>query len=55
LLLTAQMTKGGLSQWDILKIIRNGFKGSFLEQSVKKKLIIETESRIAEQCLELFK
>jgi adenosine deaminase len=55
LLLAAQMTKGGLSQWDILKIIRNGFKGSFLEQSVKKKLIIETESRIAEQCLELFK
>lgn len=46
LLRAARMTKGGLSRWEILQLIRNGFKASFLERSVKHGLLREAEKQI---------
>jgi adenosine deaminase len=42
----ACMTKGGLSKWEILKLIKNGFQSSFLPLDQKKKLILEVENKI---------
>lgn len=42
----AKMTKGGLSKWNILTIIRNGFVGSFQTRENKQKLISEAEKDI---------
>lgn len=46
-LLAAHMTEGGLSKWDILKIVRNGFKGAFLTGDRKKELLMKVENEIA--------
>jgi adenosine deaminase len=43
LLKAAQLTQGGLSKWEILQIIYNGFKTSFYPYQEKKQLIKETE------------
>jgi len=51
LLLAAQLTEGGLSKWDILKIIRNGFKAAFLDPFRKKELILKVENKIAQHLL----
>jgi adenosine deaminase len=42
----AKMTKGGLSKWNILTIIRNGFVSSFQTRENKQKLISEAEKDI---------
>lgn len=46
-LLAAQLTKGGISQWDILKIIRNGFKNAFISGDRKKQLLLDAENKIS--------
>lgn len=48
-LLAAQMS-GGISKWDILKIIRNGFKAAFLAPEEKKRLLIQVENEISKLC-----
>jgi adenosine deaminase len=42
----ARLTEGGLSIWDLFLLIRNGFKASFLERSVKHRLIRDAERDI---------
>ncbi len=44
----ASMTKGGLSKWDILKIIRNGFRSAFLPFNKRRELLINAEKEIAQ-------
>jgi adenosine deaminase len=48
-ILAAQMS-GGISKWDILKIVRNGFKAAFLTPEDKKRLIIQGENEISTLC-----
>lgn len=42
----AQMTPGGLSRWEILQLIRNGFKSAFTDRDNKKKMLIKAEESI---------
>ena len=42
----AKMTEGGLSKWEILTLIRNGFVSSFQTRENKQKLISEAEKDI---------
>ena len=44
----ARMTQGGLSKWDILQLVCNGFRSAFYPYELKKKLIHEVESKIGE-------
>jgi adenosine deaminase len=48
--MAAMMTPGGLSKWDIMKIIRNGFKSSFLQVDQKKNLLLKVEKELSEIC-----
>ena len=52
LLTAARMTAGGLSLWDILRIVRNGFKAAFLPKDEKDRLLKEVDQRIFELLLE---
>ena len=49
-LLAARMSPGGLSKWDILKLIRNSFKAAFLEPGIKKEILLEAEKEITDLC-----
>ena len=42
----ARMTEGGLSQWDILRLLKNGFKSAFLPKDEKDRLIKEIDDQI---------
>jgi len=42
----ARMTPGGLSVWDILLLIRNGFKAAFSRRPLRQKLLRRAESEI---------
>ncbi len=44
----ASMTKDGLSKWDMLKIVRNGFRSAFLSFDKRKELLINAEKEIAQ-------
>lgn len=50
-LMAAELTPGGLSKWDILKIVRNGFRGSFLSSEPKKELMLKVEKEIVQKLL----
>lgn len=43
----ARLTPGGLSKWDILQLLCNGFRSAFYPYSDKKSLIITAEQEIA--------
>lgn len=43
----ARMTPGGLSKWDILQLICNGFRSAFYPYEQKKQLIRKTERDLA--------
>lgn len=43
-----RLTEGGLSKWDILQLICNGFRTAFYPYSKKQKLIYRAEQYIAE-------
>lgn len=45
-LMAAKMTKDGLSKWDILNIIKIGFKNAFLPLDKKEKMIKEIDEEI---------
>ena len=44
----ARLTPGGLSIWDLLLLIRNGYKAGFCKRPVRTKLLREAESEILE-------
>lgn len=44
----ARLTEGGLSRWDIIQLICNGFKTSFYPYEEKKLLIRNAEKRLGE-------
>lgn len=44
----ARLTPGGLSIWDILKIVQNGFKAAFAEHATRNRMLREAESEIIE-------
>ena len=51
LLMAARMTKGGISLYDIIKIIRNSFQAAFLPKDVKDALL----KRIDDEVFEILK
>jgi adenosine deaminase len=44
----ARLTPGGLSIWDLLKIVQNGFKASFAEHATRNRMLREAEKEIIE-------
>ncbi len=42
----ARLTPGGLSIWDILKIVQNGFKASFAEHATRNRMLRDAEKEI---------
>lgn len=46
LLRAARLTRGGLSRWEIFRIIRNGFKAAFADRNDRKQLIREAENEL---------
>lgn len=44
----ARMTKKGLSQWDVLQLIRNSFRAAVTPNKVKGDWLIRAENRIME-------
>jgi adenosine deaminase len=44
----ARMTEKGLSQWDVLQLIRNSFRAAFAPHKVKGDCLIRAENRIIE-------
>lgn len=42
-----RLTPGGLSKWDILQIIRNGFQGAFVHPAEKKNIMLEAEKELS--------
>lgn len=42
----AQLTPGGLSKWEILQLIRNGFKSAFVGRETRKQLLLNTEEQL---------
>jgi adenosine deaminase len=48
----ARLTEGGLSKWEILKLIKNGFKAAFLPKNEKDRLLKKIDQTIFELLLE---
>jgi hypothetical protein len=44
--MASKLCKEGLSKWDVLVLIRNGFVNAFLPFTQKQKLIRKAEERI---------
>jgi adenosine deaminase len=42
----ARLSPDGLSQWHILKLIKNGFSASFAPHAIRRKLLLEAERDI---------
>ena len=42
------MTRGGVSKWDIIQLVRNGFKSMFVPYVKRRELLIEAEKNICE-------
>lgn len=42
----ARLTPGGLSKWEILQLIRNGFKSAFVGRQMRKQLLIDAEEQL---------
>ena len=49
--MAARLTPDGLSRWDILRLIRNGFKAVFLPRDRKDELLKEVDQQIFELLL----
>ena len=45
-LAAARMSKGGLSRWQILKLIKNGFKAAFLPKDEKDRLLKKVDQKV---------
>jgi len=44
----ARLTPGGLSQWEVIQLVRNGFRGAFVSHAERKRLLVAAESRVCE-------
>jgi len=44
----ARMTEGGLSWWDVLQIVKNGFRSAFIPTEERRELMLEVEDKICE-------
>ncbi|MFZ5952058.1 MAG: CRISPR-associated ring nuclease [Candidatus Rifleibacteriota bacterium] len=42
----ARMTPGGLSRWDILQLIKNGFSSAFISFSRRREILLQAEKEI---------
>ncbi|HID38343.1 MAG TPA: hypothetical protein EYP36_02370 [Calditrichaeota bacterium] len=42
----AAITEGGLSRWEVLQLVRNGFRGAFLPFEDRQKKLLESEKKI---------
>lgn len=42
------MVEGGLSKWQVLQLIRNGFRSAFCGFEDRRKMLIDAERRIVE-------
>jgi adenosine deaminase len=42
----ARMTKGGLSRWEILRLVKNGFKSAFLPKDEKDRLLKRIDEEV---------
>ena len=42
----ARLTQGGLSKWEIIRLIKNGFKSAFLPKNEKDRLLKEIDEKI---------
>lgn len=51
-LLAAKLSEGGLSKWDALRIIKNGFKAAFLPKKEKDKLLKDIDRQVFEIILD---
>ncbi len=49
--MAARLTPDGLSRWDILRLVRNGFKAVFLPRDKKDELLKEVDQQIFELLL----
>lgn len=50
----ARLTKGGLSRWDILRLVKNGFKAAFLPKDEKDRLLKEVDQQVFDLVLNDF-
>ena len=50
----ARMTEGGLSRWEILRLVKNGFKASFLPKDEKDRLLKRIDEEIFSLVLDDF-
>ena len=46
------MTPGGLSKWDVLQIIKNGFTSSFASHDLKRKVLQDAEKYILDNLIQ---
>ncbi len=44
----AAMMEGGLSKWQVLQLIRNGFRSAFCDFETRRKMLIDAERRVME-------
>lgn len=42
----ARMTQGGLTSWEILQLIRNGYRAAFAHHKIKGKCLVDAETQI---------
>ncbi len=52
LLTAARLTENGLSRWDILRLVRNGFKAAFLPRDQKDRLLKDADKKIFDLLIE---
>ncbi len=50
----AQLTEGGLSRWEILRLVKNGFKAAFLPKDQKDELLKEIDAEVFRLILDEF-
>ena len=50
----ARLTEGGLSKWEVLRLVKNGFKAAFLPKNEKDHLLKEMDKTIFELILDDF-
>jgi len=51
-LTAARLTKGGLTRWEILRLVKNSFKAAFLPKDEKDRLLKETDKIIFDRILD---
>jgi adenosine deaminase len=42
----AALTPGGLTRWEILRLVRNGFRAAFCDHQARRKLLVQAEGEV---------